>query len=315
MKRWVLIVPAWGDRCVGCFINHGLPAIRAAMTRAKLPVTFQIYTDQQQVLTDALKGLDYRFYPNKLPLADFGDHRMLGLIHGQAMRNAKVGTVLAILNADHVPSIEAFEAVEKRLAQGKRLVMCAGLRTTSENGPPIGETSRALLQWEWEHPHIQTANCIWGAGRSDQPSLLIFVNGKNVVAHAFHLHPFAVAIDGRDLSFEGVTIDDDIALKFKREEVHIVTDADEMALAEMSPPEPERWRLLPNPLMIKHVARWGRKRFASGRPIVNPMHKWFFEHGIRIVGYEDANEHERVAEILAAMPVMKWPIPANERSY
>jgi len=295
---WNIVVPAWGDRCVRCFIEFGLPAIRAALKLAMHPAALHVYTDQPERLATALAGLAYAFFP--VPPRQ-GPHRMLGLVHGHALRNARRGDMLAFLNADHVPSVETFAACEARFAAGKRLIMCAGLRTTSDIGPPIGESSRALLAWNWRNAHIHTRECVWGAGRSDQPAILLFVNGEDVVLHAFHLHPVAVQMDGRDMAFRGHTIDDDLAMFFTRAEIHVVTDADEMALAEISPNDAARWRLYATPLMLRHVAKWAHQRFKNGRPYVNARHLWFFQHAIRIVGHGDANERERVAEILSAV--------------
>jgi hypothetical protein len=296
MTQWVIVIPAWGDRCVRCTRDFGIPSIKIAMKRAKLPFRFHVYTDQRDKLAPSMVGLQHKFFDPPTPQ---GTHRMLGLVHGHALRNAKPGDMLAFFNGDFAVSAEIFAACEARFDAGKRLIMCTALRSTSDIGPPIGETSRELLAWILRNPHIQTAECIWGNGRSNQPSVLLFVNGENVTVHAFHLHPFAVHIDTRNMEFQGHTIDDDMPMLFKREEVHVVVDADEMSIAEMSPPDLERWKLYPSPMMIKHVAVWAKQRTKKGKPFVNDMHKWFFSHAIRVAGHGDANERERVAEILA----------------
>jgi hypothetical protein len=82
----------------------------------------------------------------------------------------------------------------------------------------------------------------------------------------------------RDLKFDGYSIDRDLAEIFKKHEVHLITDPDEGAFAEMSPPE--RVFGTRNDFMTTDgVARW-----AGPKKHTNAMHRWFFEQPITIQG-------------------------------
>jgi hypothetical protein len=63
---------------------------------------------------------------------------------------------------------------------------------------------------------------------------------------------------------------------YSPDEVHVVTDPDEAALVESTPPE-RRDYLLPRPMTEEDVARWAKRRTLD-------IHRWFFSHRIVIQG-------------------------------
>jgi hypothetical protein len=298
MLEWAIVIPAWGERCVGCFLDVGLPAIKAALDHSGSKARFLVYTDQPQPLDAALASFQRTL---RSPPSGVNQHRVLGRCHLHAVRSVKAGTVLAFINADNVPSIEAFAACERRIAEGKKLIMCAGTRTWAQARPPLNARSRDLLQWAWTNRHPWITDCIWGSGRSAQPATIHFERNGSVVTHGFHLHPFAVVIDGRKMDFAGATVDDDLPMRFAPHEIHVVTDADEMALAEMSPQHIPRLFNREGPISVESVQAWAHEQWPSGRPRVNAMHKFFFQHAIRIVGKDDAGDAEPCAAILASI--------------
>jgi hypothetical protein len=286
MPDWLIATPAWGIRHVEMFTDTVLPAIMAASVGRN--IRFIIHTDEPRRIKQAI-GLPphvHRVLP--LPKGIKSPHVMLGECHRAAIAHARRDECIAFISADTVPSIEVFEAAERRFVEGKRIIMMAGSRTLGGR-PPIGASSRDLLRWTMDNRHPIINACFWGSGHTSVPSLIFFERDDEIVLRAFHLHPFAVLKD-RELSFKRKTIDADLPDAYTKEEIHVVTDADEAALAEMSPPAPHL--KTGDPLNIETVVRW-----AKGS--ASPVHRWFFEQRIAICGKgEDIGDGVVCNEIL-----------------
>jgi hypothetical protein len=269
---WLIATPAWGDRCVGLFIDVTLPAIEAAAARCSGNVRFMVHTDEPKWIKSALNGLEHEVL--KVPHGDDSPHSKLGRVHREALAEASRGECIAFINADMVPSIEIFEAAERRFAEGKRMIMMAATRTQG-GSPPIGAASADLLHWTMEHMHPSITECFWGTGRTTVPWAIYFRRGDDVMLHGFHLHPFA-AVKDRDLTFAGKTIDADLGNNYSWDEIHLVTDAHEASFAEMSPP----WRtfkLFPQPFTALSAAVWAKKSASK-------LHRRMFSQRITICG-------------------------------
>lgn len=282
--NWLIVVPVWGEHHRRLFLNAGLPAIVAALKEIKGEHRFVIHTDNFPLISAALSGhqaLLYRVPDGKSP------HHQFGRAHLHALDIASMGEAVAFINADMVPSREVFAAAERRFSEGKRLIICSSLRTLiapakhlidgasfSRTEPPIGETSRNLLKWVWTHRHHWITDCIFGEGKTRVPSLILFRNNDSVVLHGFHLHPFALLMKQR-VKFRG-TIDFDLIDQFSKPEIHVVTSPDELAFAEMSPPERDFGRR--NQVLDRRYAvQWARV-------CATRSHRWLFGHQIVIAG-------------------------------
>lgn len=90
-----------------------------------------------------------------------------------------------------------------------------------------------------------------------------------------HLHPFAV-VNRSGLNFIGVNVDETLAEEFSTDEIHVVVSKDELALAELSPPD-RLFVLYDSPIDEKRVFKWGVEHS-------NRRHHWFFSHRIVIQG-------------------------------
>jgi hypothetical protein len=299
IMNWTIIIAAWGDRCVPCFLEVGLPAIREALAWAEADdPEILIYTDQPKQIEAALRGFRNQI---RVPIWMHNMHRTLGACHKHALMKCKPGDLVALINADNIVSREVFAACEQQFARGKKLIACAGLRTNSSERPPIGENASRLLEWAWEHRHPWITECIWGSGRAEEPAVIHFVAGDSVVTHGFHLHPLAIKIDGRDLRFRGPTIDDDLVERFRADEMHVVTDPREMALIEISPLDERKFRNREAPFSIADIRAWALQQWPNGRMRANRTHRWFFRQPIRIRGEDDVGDHSICSEILAAL--------------
>lgn len=299
-------MPAWGERHLRTLCDVALPSVmasaQAAGIRPRLIVTTHkdVKSEVEQIV--AQTDLDHRVCGTDM-MEFFGTHRSLGFIHAHALRNSKPGDAICFVNADNVVSIECFAAAAARFAQGKRMILTTGHRTLSQAYPPIAAKARDLLNWVWVNRHPWISDCIWGVGQTATPSMLHFVTADSVVTHAFHLHPFAVINDGRDLTFSGATVDDDLPMRFKPTEIHVVTEPDEMAMGEMSPEGPAgKYPRQDRVIDVGDVARWARVLTKVKRPQVNDRHKFNFLHRIVIQGSGvDLSDVPICAEILAAI--------------
>jgi len=310
MTDWVIAIPAWGKRCMDHFEFRTLPAIQAALAKLSPDdnVRFIVHTDQPERVQDCLGDWEVDLRPRPDTGID-NNHIRLGNAHREVLAKAKVGEAVAFINADMVCSVEAFAAAGARIKQGKKLIMCMGTRTAEDAGeyPPIGVSSRELLQWAWDHRHGWITGCIWGTGRTKSPTVLYFPLKDGVVLHAFHLHPFVVVKEHEALSFSKVTVDCDLVEQFPLHMIHVVTDADELSFAEISPFD---YQLAESPMsMSKDTVA------AFARNVTNSTHRWFFSHRIVISGIcSDMSEVPICSQILSSIDIY-IPPPTEIPSY
>lgn len=222
------------------------------------------------------------------PVPDGVAYGPLGTAHREGIAAAPMGSAVSLLCADMVLSRECFGAAEKQFAAGKRAIVAAATRTCGPN-PPIGAASRDLLLWTMANRHPITRECFYGDGKSGYPWAVYFKKGNSIVLRAFHLHLFAL-IKRDNLKFSA-TSDLDLIENFPPAQTRVVTDADEMAMAEMSPRE----RTLPmrdSPMTPQSIAEW-----ASTHAL--PVHYWLFnEHPITICGDGKCDERPICDEVI-----------------
>jgi hypothetical protein len=293
MTNWVVAIPVWGDEFTDKFLKWSLPAIKQALGKLEDgdSARFIVHTNKEDKLRSAFEPYPVQFHP--IP-GSGNAHEKLGDINRQSLQLSNVGEVVAFINSDMVPSIEVFSASSARFKEGKKMVLVMGTRVLEDSGfcvPPIGETSRGLLKWAWEHRHPWISGCIWGAGTSRSPTVIYFRVSDGVVLHAFHLHPFAVVKEKDALTFQGVTIDRDLQDQFPLDQVHVVTSADEMAFAELSPASKSMGDI-PHTIDKLYVAQFARN-------VATPAHKWTFAQRIEIIGpATDLADVQTASEIL-----------------
>lgn len=272
---WLICSPVWGGRCEKAFLSTTVPCLKAAIAEGVSgKVRFVIHTHDRLPLSRALSGFDVQFLP--VPHHKLSEHHSAGVANREALKLARPGEAVAFVNADMACSVELFKSAEARFAEGKRMIVMAASRTIGGQPDP-GMKSRDLLRWTMEHKHPSIVQCFWGSGRTTMPWAIYFQKGEDIVLRGFHLHPFAVLND-RELGFEGYSIDRDLAEIFKKHEIHLITDPDEGAFAEMSPPE----RLFGT--RIDFMTTDGVARWARSPKRTNAMHRWFFEQPITICG-------------------------------
>lgn len=271
MGAWFCAVPVWGDWYAERFVNDALPSHRAALDRLPWPVRYIVHTDRPKLLAEAMAGMDVEFRP--VPEARDA-HASFQEAHRDAVLSAPAGARLVLLSADLVLSVEAFAAPARRFAEGFEAVVCAGTRTLPREPVPAGAAAAALLDWSMRNPHPITADCFWPEGRSAVPWAIYFRHQGDITLRAWHLHPLAI-IRPAALSWSG-SIDRDLLDGFERSRIHVVTARDELALAEISPPDRGFGRIA-EPQSPKTLAAWATRN-------ASPLHRWLAGHRILIAG-------------------------------
>jgi hypothetical protein len=296
---WLIAVPAYGAWYRKLFTGPGLRSIRAAVIHMRkelawptMPVRFVVHTDHQVQIAQALPRAELTVLP---PPADLPKYYTFAACHRYALQMARPQERVALFTADCVISEDAVLNAELRFRTGKRAIVCSGQLSLSRWTYPGVMKSRALLRWATRHapPILEEIN--WGSGNCPLPWGVRFKQGRNVVLRAFHLHPFAVVND-RPLPFEGTT-DIDLVANYKRDEIHVVTSADDLAIIEISPRGKTYGKGPPWKMDIDHVLAWAVRGAQA-------QHWWNFSHRICISGDPDkvTADHEVAAEILRHCP-------------
>jgi len=285
----LIISPAWGPLCVGLFTGPVLDSHAAALEGLDADVRYICHTDDPARVHDAVKAKTGRqvmtmSVPPSKGYARFSD------ANAQALRLAQNGEVVFFLNADIIVSREVFRAVINRIESGKRAVICAGTRTLPKSPPPIGVSASDLHAWTLDNAHPITVSNYHKTGNSRLPYVVYFRNGDAVCMRGFHLHPLAIVMD-RDLGFSS-TPDWDIASNYTLDEIHVVTRADELALAEISEPG-KKLPMGDKPFTADDVIAWTSRRTIG-------FHWWLFSHRIQLRGDGVFDDEAFVSECLAA---------------
>jgi len=273
LDKFLIEIPVWGQRCVMSLVRYGLPSIKAAMAQHPAGYSFLVHTDSLDELVPHFEGLRATF--RVVPDGEDGFHK-LGNCHRDAFEYAEIGEYVIPLTADLVLSRECFAAVSSRFASGKKLIACAATRCLLRDWePPIGERASILLDWTMANRHPAIRELFWGTGTSGCPWSLYFKTDNGIIMRGLHLHPFAV-VNRSGLNFIGVNVDETLAEEFSTDEIHVVVSKDELALAELSPPD-RLFVLYDSPIDEKRVFKWGVEHS-------NRRHHWFFSHRIVIQG-------------------------------
>lgn len=273
----VISIPAWGDHYVDYATRYVIPSVRAALERrgGAIPPKFLVYTDARDRFIKALDGCDAEY----LPVPHGGGHVALIRAHKDVITRAPMGSIMVLLNADIMISRDAFVTSDLIFASGHKAVASIGIRSLIKKElPPIGASAEDLLKWSWRNRHPIIEDCVWGRGKSSTPTMIFFENGKNVVAHCVHLHPFMVLKD-RSLSFIG-TIDDDLLGAYTESEIYVLSNA-EIGFAELSTAEKTVGGTQRMPLTVHRIVEFGKNYL--------PSHFRNFRNALRITGNGPVN--------------------------
>jgi len=294
--RWLVALPAWGERCVGVLIRYTLPALSAALRELGKPATLIVWTDQEhriiaEMPTDQPEGTTVSI--RGVPGPD-GAFESMSNCHRQILAEAAPSDRVLLLTADMVVSREVLVTCEQLVASGKQLVCCAALRALEDAGCPVGASGRELLAWAWANRHPMTRECTWPAGRSYDVWRMYFERAGEVAARVFLPHPLVVVPGGRQLAFRP-TIDVNLTSNFSQAQTYMLTGPEEGAAVELSPFDKDF-------LMTTTM----RARLDAGGPSCPPLiratnlhHRMFFGRRVTISGAGgDCGDGEVVGGVL-----------------
>lgn len=300
---WTISVPVWGPDYFLTFERVLAPSILAAtepFRQKEIPYRFILHTDQpSDRVTRALPGhaVEMRPVPRKSTYVTLQES------HADAVASAAVGDKVVLLNADLAVSGNLMTRCSELFEEDYQAVVLLGIRTAAgREPPPTGLAPRDLLIWAWDNRHQIIRDLEWPAGGSLIPTNLFFTSEENTVARGFHLHPVAI-VKQVDTKFHS-TIDGDLLDCFPRDKVHVVTDPDDCAMCEVSPPE-RRFPVRQGGLSPARVA-------ASMRTRATATHRWLFEFRIVVRG-DGEKVIDDVAVVTDIMREMARPAPPETR--
>lgn len=303
--RWIVTLPAWGDRCVGVLCRHTLPALLTALTAVDRPKTLLVWTDQPERVLEALRpridvlGPGVEVTINPVPGPDNAFESMSNC-HRHALAVAQPHDRVLLLTSDMVVSREVVATCEAKLAAGARIVCCAAMRTSQEGADRLttelaGVDGRTLLEWAWENRHRMTRECTWPEGTSYDVWRMYFARDDEVAARVFLPHPLAVMPGGKtNLDFRP-TIDVNLTSHFSRAVTYMITQPEEGAAIELSPDDKEF--LITEPMRVRFETRG--PSCPPFIPTPNARHRMFFEKKVVIRGTGgDCGDGEVVGRVL-----------------
>lgn len=285
--NWTVIIPAWGDYGINHFRDTSYPSIRVAAKYANIEPKIIVHTDRPNDI--------HKIAPEVFceQIKAGGDkYRSMSDVHRRGLDTASEGDRIMLLCADIIVSKEVFSACNKRFDEGKKIIVLGPSRTLGPD-TPVGLSSGELLDWSMQFAHPYTRECFWQRSTLP-PSTFYFRNENNITLRGFHLHPIAVVKD-RSMPFSG-TLDSDLIVNFSKHEIHVVTDRDEMSMAECSPIDLQYNRTR-RPLTNDDIVAWAR------RSKLTPMNWWLSTHRIVLTGNGDTNDEEIWNTILKLAPM------------
>lgn len=288
--QWLISVPVWGEPYLTIFLLCTLPAIERAIALYGGDVTLVAHTNnegrdriraQTQLRQISTPALEQPEAPNPFTT--------LSACHRAVMTGAQPGTRVILMTADMVISEGSLAYCSEVFKSNKRLVGVAGMRTIWDGIGPNLPRSRDLLSWGWDHKHAITIDSIYPNGCSQDISRMYFEKDGTVVSRQLLPHPFALAIDGRQLHFEP-TVDANLIQSFYDHEVFIVTDPDELAVVEMSVPDKAFHRVNSMETRLEH----------HQIIVVNPMQRHCLQHRITLKGRtgQDVGDEDVIKQVL-----------------
>ncbi len=288
---WLVSIPAWGEHYIEMMLRLALPALCDSAKKSSVDKYLVVHTEppEHARITAATHG--FKLVWRSVPKSDSPWEARLSEAHREVMRMAGARDYVMLLTADTVLSPEVFVACEARFMQGTRMVGCCGLRVEDDGIPPIRSSSRAMLDWGWNHRHQLTRETTYPDGKCGNWTGVYFEDGDQVIFRPRYVHPIAAMSYGHGTNF-CPTIDAGYIGNFHLAQVHVVTDPDEMAILKLSRPD-KPLDFIDPPFSVR----------VSDRKLLMEHHSfWLMQHKVIIRG--DGNCYDQ--DILQKVVVRGW---------
>lgn len=278
------LAPVWNRRYVDRFLQLGLPSLLSANNVGSVPAEkslFHIFTTRMDYPAfqecrsfgrlKELVPVQVDFIDDFVANAKSNTYQRMSQAYEQGLtQSMHRDAAFFFLTADAVWSDGCVARSVEHLRRGKRAVMTAGLqmwdlfagkrlhRYYDRDRQAISISPRQLIEVFLENPHPMHLAMF---GETTNPIMSNYywsLNRRAFVAHCFHLHPMVVRPRRRipsavhptmDLGYVQRTVDFD--------DVHIVSDSDEMCVAGLSARHQYAWRK-PTTVPLDTVTGWIR---------------------------------------------------------
>ena len=337
--RFLIVIAVWGDKfirqmcdvCLPCVLADGnLPAIPAEERFRFVFVTKR--SDIARLESEPMVQRLRELIPVEIlefdPTAYASTHLALSGAHRLALlMAAKESAHFVLLDPDLIFSNNTLASARRLARAGNSAVMTAGLRLATEFAMPVlrelqlSKTyanngllePRNLMKFGMEHFHPEVARYYFNSSNFTLWPLVCLwpVGDEGLLDRSFHLHP--LVLDMRNCRPEAMsTLDYDTidgAFVYRafpdRRRVYVEKDSDNIlvfsfsSLSECIEP------------MRKNRARVSLLRQTAYMFNVNPLHRSFFDHAIKLhVG--DLNDAWRAIEVSTASLSRQFRAPIRE---
>lgn len=258
--RYHCITPVWGAKYVERFVEVALPSLLASGNLPSLPAEkclYQVFTRAEDVpllLTapsfrrlKELMSVSIELIDD-IPLQH--PYIAMTLCHRRALQGGEgVDAAYVFLLPDHVWSDGSFVAMQRVLESGKRAIVVAGIRVRSETAEPrfkreylntqeatLSIAARPLVEVMLSCFHPQsTAQLVDAGGNLTVSRYYWDVNGHGMIARCCDLLPMVVWPRVCNAPIPTTFDHEYVRLSCPLyEDIHIVTDSDEICVVEIS---------------------------------------------------------------------------------
>ncbi len=267
-KALDIVLAVWGDVYVTTFLDLCAPTLLASgnipAIGGDLPHRLRIFTTvadadrmaKASVMVRLVRHIAVEYAPIPVPRKGDNKYHAITRVHLSALTEAQAqGAAVVFLAPDFVLGDGTLRVLAARAAAAAIMMMSprAALdEVAAELGPlraadpegAIALAPRALMAVCLRHPHAITESLYWDAPAfSRWPSILQWrVDPVTMLARSFHPHPLLLDPARLDAGFSTntrSTIDGDLfgSLHATEDEVHVVTDSDELLILELSRPD------------------------------------------------------------------------------
>ncbi len=267
------VVPVWGERYVGVFLDYCLPAQLSADNIPALGgagvnryVIYTTHADHHRLVAapaylalQRMISVSIEYIDSMLTTSGDAPAMEKYQVKSECYRRALIcaataGAAVIALNADILLANGFVRSVIDLLARGKRVIEVPGPRGLLD---PIGRalisrfrgadgvsisiepTELSALWLANMHPQLEMHHVEGPAGGVFHPSHLYWLVGEQgVIIRGFHLYP--IVTEPRDSAIRiGSSIDDDLVanLRLSPDDSFLAQDSRAMFCCEMSPPE------------------------------------------------------------------------------
>jgi len=280
-----IVLPVWGDRFVGQFLEFCLPTLLASRNipalAAALPTEFVLLTSSQN--KDAVRQhstwrkLEEICATEILFIDDLITHAnhttTLTLAYTRAIRlsgSTMLDTCFVLLVSDYLVADGSLSRVLKRIQNGASAVLTGNFQIVAEEAIPLLRHAlesdprelalppRELLRWTFQHLHpTTTASIVNGSLKHKEHTNRLFwrVDHNTLLGRFYLLHPIAIRPETTDFivgsSFDYSFIPE--MCLFGR--VEVITDSDEYLAVEMQPKGHEGKQIKWGPIQAEVLAR------------------------------------------------------------